>query len=82
MSSSANITTDFLVIGAGIAGLSFALEAAKFGSVTVLAKAGGGDANTSYAQGGIASVWRATRTNTTSGAKAATAIAACCMPRI
>jgi L-aspartate oxidase len=57
MSSSANITTDFLVIGAGIAGLSFALEAAKFGSVTVLAKAGGGDANTSYAQGGIASVW-------------------------
>jgi L-aspartate oxidase len=52
-----HITTDFLVIGGGIAGLSFALKAAALGSVAVLAKAGSGDANTSYAQGGIASVW-------------------------
>jgi len=51
------ITTDFLVIGGGIAGLSFALKAASLGSVAVLAKAGSADANTSYAQGGIASVW-------------------------
>ncbi|HEY2106805.1 MAG TPA: L-aspartate oxidase [Candidatus Binataceae bacterium] len=51
------ITTDFLVIGGGIAGLSFALKAAARGSVAVLAKAGSADANTSYAQGGIASVW-------------------------
>ena len=46
-----------MVIGGGIAGLSFALKAAARGSVTVLAKAGSADANTSYAQGGIASVW-------------------------
>src|SRR5579863_8285429 len=51
------VTTDFLVIGGGIAGLSFALKAASLGSVAVLAKAGSADANTSYAQGGIASVW-------------------------
>src|SRR5580704_117458 len=51
------ITTDFLVIGGGIAGLSFALKAATRGSVAVLVKAGSDDANTSYAQGGIASVW-------------------------
>ena len=49
------ITSDFLVIGGGIAGLSFALKAASRGSVAVLAKAGSADANTSYAQGGIAS---------------------------
>src|SRR5216683_352212 len=48
---------DFLVIGGGIAGLSFALEAARLGSVCILTKAGSADANTSYAQGGIASVW-------------------------
>src|SRR6202045_1189991 len=51
------ITSDFLVIGGGIAGLRFALKAASRGSVAVLAKAGSADANTSYAQGGIASVW-------------------------
>jgi L-aspartate oxidase len=48
--------TDFLVLGGGIAGLSFALEAAPFGSVLVLAKKGRGEGNTQYAQGGIASV--------------------------
>jgi L-aspartate oxidase len=57
MPNSLQITSDFLVIGGGIAGLSFALKAASIGSVAVLAKAGSGDANTSYAQGGIASVW-------------------------
>src|SRR5579883_753237 len=51
------ITSEFLVIGGGIAGLSFALKAASMGNVAVLAKAGSADANTSYAQGGIASVW-------------------------
>jgi L-aspartate oxidase len=48
--------TDFLVLGGGIAGLTFALEAAPFGSVLVLAKKGRGEGNTQYAQGGIASV--------------------------
>src|SRR5579875_3602098 len=57
MPNSLNVTTDFLVIGGGIAGLSFALKAATLGRVAVLVKAGSADANTSYAQGGIASVW-------------------------
>ena len=47
---------DFLVIGGGIAGISFALKAAKFGSVALLCKTTLSESNTSYAQGGIASV--------------------------
>jgi L-aspartate oxidase len=47
---------DFLVIGGGIAGLSFALQAAKHGSVVLLAKRGRAESNTVYAQGGIAAV--------------------------
>jgi L-aspartate oxidase len=50
------MTADFLVIGAGIAGLSFALRAAKHGSVIVLAKGNAYESNTAWAQGGIASV--------------------------
>lgn len=48
--------TDFLVIGAGIAGLSFALRAARHGSVTVITKGEAYESNTAWAQGGIASV--------------------------
>jgi L-aspartate oxidase len=51
------ICSDFLVIGGGIAGLLFAIKASEFGSVTVLTKAASDEANTAYAQGGIASVW-------------------------
>ncbi len=48
--------TDFLILGAGVAGLSLALQAEKLGTVTVLAKRNRSEANTAYAQGGIASV--------------------------
>jgi L-aspartate oxidase len=47
---------DFLVIGSGIAGMSFALKVADYGKVAIIAKNSLEDANTYYAQGGIASV--------------------------
>ncbi len=50
------VETDFLVIGAGIGGLSFALRAAASGTVTVICKGAIMESNTSWAQGGISSV--------------------------
>ena len=47
---------DFLVIGSGIAGMSFALKVANKGKVAIVCKNSLEDANTYYAQGGIASV--------------------------
>lgn len=47
---------DFLVVGSGIAGLSFALRVASTGSVAVITKKKDSESNTNYAQGGIASV--------------------------
>jgi L-aspartate oxidase len=46
--------TDFLVIGAGIAGLRAAIALARAGRVLVLAKRELTESNTQYAQGGIA----------------------------
>ena len=50
------ITCDYLVIGSGVAGLSFAIEAAEKGEVVVVTKRTAYDAATSWAQGGIAAV--------------------------
>ena len=47
---------DFLIIGSGIAGLSYALKVAEFGSVCMITKSDQDESNTKYAQGGIASV--------------------------
>jgi len=47
---------DFLVLGSGIAGLSFAIKAAELGSVAVVTKKEEVESNTNYAQGGIAAV--------------------------
>ena len=48
---------DFLVLGSGLAGLTFALRVARTGSVLVLTKDRLPESATAYAQGGIASVW-------------------------
>ncbi|MCD7972669.1 MAG: L-aspartate oxidase [Candidatus Azobacteroides sp.] len=47
---------DFLVIGSGIAGMSYALKVARKGKVAIVCKTTLEDANTFFAQGGIASV--------------------------
>jgi L-aspartate oxidase len=51
-----SIDVDYLVIGSGLAGLTFALTMAPHGSVAVLTKKNRTDANSSWAQGGIAGV--------------------------
>ena len=48
--------SDYLVLGSGVAGLSFALEAARHSRVTMVTKRGSADSATNWAQGGIAAV--------------------------
>lgn len=61
-----NISTDVLIIGAGVAGLSSAIKLAQKRSdlvITVLSKTHTQESNTSWAQGGIASVWNFSNDN-------------------
>ncbi len=51
------VTTDFLVIGSGIAGLTFALDVADHASVLIVTKRSAEESNTRWAQGGIAGVF-------------------------
>ncbi|MBN1621551.1 MAG: L-aspartate oxidase [Endomicrobiales bacterium] len=51
------IKSDFLVIGSGIAGLSFAIKASKMGSVSLITKKELDNSSTNKAQGGVACVW-------------------------
>lgn len=51
-----SIEKDFIVIGSGVAGLTFALKVCKFGSVGIVTKDALEESATKYAQGGIASV--------------------------
>jgi L-aspartate oxidase len=48
------ISTDFLIIGAGVAGLRAALELARHGEVLIVTKEALSESSTQYAQGGIA----------------------------
>ncbi len=47
---------DFLVIGSGLAGISFAIKASRYGKVALISKSTLDETNTRYAQGGIAAV--------------------------
>ena len=47
---------DFLVLGSGVAGLSYALRVAEHGTVAIVTKKESAESNTNYAQGGIAGV--------------------------
>src|SRR6478609_2008979 len=51
-----SVRTDYLVLGSGIAGLSFALRAARHGQVILVTKRSVDESATNWAQGGVAAV--------------------------
>src|SRR5262249_14232031 len=53
---SKTFSSDFLIIGSGIAGLSLALKAAQWGKVALVTKRAVYDSATDFAQGGLAAV--------------------------
>ncbi len=56
MKNNSSLQYDFLVIGSGIAGLNFAIDAAKHDKVAIVTKKELMESNSNYAQGGIAAV--------------------------
>ena len=56
MSSAQTHSFDFIVLGSGVAGLTYALEVAHRGKVAIITKKNRADSNTNWAQGGIAAV--------------------------
>jgi len=50
-------STPYLVVGSGVAGMWFALQAAEHADVVIMTKDDPRESNSRYAQGGIAAVW-------------------------
>jgi len=77
-----DIKADFLILGSGIAGLTYALKVSRYGSVAIVTKKDSKESNTNYAQGGIAAVVAADDSPELHIADTLTAGAGLCRPDI